>query len=50
LNDDFSEFLRDRADLLVAAMYALTEGLNPTLDTLWANHLANKVEQPESVA
>ena len=50
LNDDFSEFLRDRADLLVAAMHALTEGLNPTLDTLWANHLANKVEQPESVA
>ena len=50
LNDDFSEFLRDRADLLVSAMYALTEGLNPTLDTLWANHLANKVEQSESVA
>lgn len=50
LNDDFSEFLRDRADLLVAAMHALTEGFNPTLDTLWANHLANKVEQSESVA
>lgn len=50
LSKDFNEFLRDRADMVVAAMHALTEGHNPTLDTLWANHLANKVEQSESVA
>jgi len=41
LAGDFNEFLRDRANLVVAAMTSLTEGNSPTLETLWTTHLAN---------
>ncbi|MFX1695865.1 DUF262 domain-containing protein [Paraburkholderia sp. A1RO-5] len=47
---DFSEFLRDRAKLVVAAMVSLTEGNNPTLETLWMTHLAENTENVESAA
>jgi hypothetical protein len=46
LADDFNEFLRDRANLVVAAMSVLTEGNNPTLDALWTAHLARRIENP----
>ncbi len=42
LESDFNEFLRDRANLVVAAMASLTEGNSPALETLWATHLAEK--------
>lgn len=38
---DFNNFLLDRAKLVVAAMKSLTEGNTPTLESLWAEHLAN---------
>ena len=38
---DFNAFLRDRAELVVAAMTALTEGNSPSLDALWKAHLAS---------
>ncbi|MBK7416849.1 MAG: DUF262 domain-containing protein [Dechloromonas sp.] len=41
LADDFSEFLRDRAKLVVAAMDSLTAGNSPSLDALWSAHLAD---------
>ena len=41
LSDDFSEFLRDRAKLVVAAMDSLTAGTSPSLDALWSAHLAD---------
>ena len=41
LSDDFSEFLRDRAKLVVAAMDSLTAGNSPSLDALWSAHLAD---------
>jgi hypothetical protein len=44
LADDFNQFLRDRANLVVAAMSALTEGNYPTLDGLWAAHLVKNAE------
>jgi hypothetical protein len=50
LAGDFNEFLRDRANLVVAAMGALTEGNNPTLDALWTAHLANNTENAEVAA
>lgn len=48
--DDFNEFLRDRANLVVAAMSALTEGNSPALDTLWEAHLAKSTKTAESAA
>ncbi|WP_199265312.1 DUF262 domain-containing protein [Alcaligenes faecalis] len=50
LASDFNEFLRDRANMVVAAMASLTEGNNPTLDTLWAKHLAKSTDDTESAA
>jgi hypothetical protein len=44
LSDDFNQFLRDRANLVVAAMSALVEGNNPTLEALWAAHLVKNAE------
>ena len=41
LATDFNEFLRDRANLVVAAMTFLTEGNNLALESLWTAHLAN---------
>lgn len=37
---DFNKFLRDRANLVVAAMNVLSEGNSPTLDGLWTAHLS----------
>jgi hypothetical protein len=37
---DFNEFLRDRANIVVAAMNILTEGNSPTLEGLWSEHLS----------
>ena len=45
---DFNEFLRDRANLVVAAMTLLTEGSSPALETLWATHLANNKDSAEA--
>ena len=50
LTADFNEFLRDRANLVVAAMTSLTEGNSPALETLWAEHLANKTDNAEATA
>lgn len=47
---DFNEFLRDRANLVVAAMTSLTEGNSPALETLWTTHLANKTDNAEATA
>jgi hypothetical protein len=47
LADDFAEFLRDRANLVVSAINALSEGNNPTLDALWTVHLFKKSENKE---
>ena len=41
LSDDFTDFLRDRAKLVVAAMSALSEGDSPSLNPLWSEHLAH---------
>jgi len=40
LADDFKQFLRDRARLVVAAMKSLTDGNSPSLEGLWSAHLA----------
>jgi hypothetical protein len=50
LADDFKELLRDRANLVVAAMSALTEGNNPTLDALWTEHLGKNAENSGAAA
>ena len=50
LADDFNRFLRDRANLVVAAMSELATGNSPTLDALWAAHLDKSTESAESVA
>lgn len=47
---DFNKFLRDRANLVVAAMTSLVEGNSPTLETLWSTHLANNAENAETAA
>lgn len=47
---DFNEFLRDRANLVVAAMASLTEGNSPTLETLWTTHLVKNTDNAESAA
>jgi len=39
LTADFNDFLLDRAQLVVAAMSALTKGDSPSLDELWSTHL-----------
>jgi hypothetical protein len=41
LTVDFNNFLLDRAQLVVAAMSALTKGDSPSLDELWSAHLVN---------
>ena len=48
LAEDFNNFLRDRATLVVAAMSALAEGNSPSLDALWTAHLASKAESLEA--
>lgn len=50
LSEDFNEFLRDRANLVVAAMTSLAEGNSPTLETLWTAHLANNTENAGTAA
>jgi hypothetical protein len=50
LTDDFNEFLRDRANLVVSAMSSLVEGNSPTIDALWAAHLAKNKDNVESAA
>lgn len=47
---DFNEFLRDRANLVVAAMTSLTEGNSPALETLWTTHLDKKTDNAETLA
>lgn len=42
LDSDFSEFLRERATLVVSAMDELTKGNSPTADSIWARALAGK--------
>lgn len=49
LTKDFNAFLRDRANLVVDAMSSLAEGNSPTLDALWASHLAKKIDNLEPV-
>lgn len=49
LAGDFNEFLRDRANLVVAAMTSLTEGNSPALETLWAKHLASNTDNAEAI-
>lgn len=41
LTEDFNGFMRERARLVVAAMISLTDGRSPSLDALWAVHLAS---------
>jgi hypothetical protein len=41
LTADFNDFLRDRANLVVAAMTSLTEGNSVALETLWTAHFTN---------
>lgn len=41
LTEDFNGFLRDRAELVVAAMSSLTAGNSPTLEALWSAHFAD---------
>ena len=43
LGTDFDRFLRDRAELVAAAMKALTSGERPKLDALWATHEQTRV-------
>ena len=50
LATDFNEFLRDRANLVVAAMTSLVAGNSPALDTLWTMHLAKNAGNAEAVA
>ena len=48
LTEDFDEFLRDRAKLVVAAIASLSEGNSPSLDALWAAwaaYPANKITE-----
>ncbi len=46
LTRDFNVFLRDRAQLVVIAMKALTQGEEPTVDSVWATHAQ---EAPETL-
>lgn len=50
LTADFNEFLRDRANLVVAAMTSLTEGNSPALETLWTMHLTSTADNAEATA
>ena len=38
VSDDFAEFLKDRATLVVSAMKILVEGDTPSLEALWSAH------------
>ncbi|MBR1240290.1 DUF262 domain-containing protein [Bradyrhizobium sp. AUGA SZCCT0274] len=40
LAQDFEDFLRDRARLVVAAMESLAAGANPSIEALWSSHQA----------
>jgi hypothetical protein len=50
LADDFTEFLQDRAKLVVSALNELADGNNPTLETLWTANLADTKSYAEAVA
>ncbi len=50
LSSDFNEFLRDRAELVVAAMTYLAEGNEPSLHALWEEHLKKRTDDAESPA
>lgn len=50
LTADFNEFLRDRANLVVAAMTSLVEGNSPTLDSIWAEYAAQSTDTLEPAA
>jgi hypothetical protein len=50
LASDFNEFLRDRAELVVAAMTCLAEGNEPSLHALWEEHLKKRTDDAESPA
>lgn len=50
LANDFNGFLRDRANLVIAAMTLLTEGNSPALETLWSNHVTNNTYGAEAAA
>ena len=41
---DFTEFLRDRAELVVIAMELLAGGETPTVETVWTTHAATKAK------
>lgn len=47
---NFNEFLRDRANLVVGAMASLTDGNNPTLETLWQARQIKSTVNAEAVA
>lgn len=47
---DFNQFLRDRANLIIAAMTLLAEGNSPALETLWTTHLAKSTDSVEATA
>ncbi len=44
LGADFTEFLRDRAELVVIAMELLAGGETPTVETVWTTHAATKAK------
>lgn len=48
LTIDFTNFLRDRAKLVVCAIASLVEGNSPALETLWATHIAKKTDNAEA--
>lgn len=50
LQDDFNSFLRDRANLIFAAMNQLTEGNRPSLDGLWNIHAGNAETENNEVS
>ena len=50
LTDDFNRFLRDRANLVAAAISELAVGNSPKLDALWTAHLNRNRENGDSAA
>ena len=44
LQNDFYDFLRDRAELVFAAMISLADGNQPTLHALWTEHISKNEE------
>lgn len=49
LGQDFREFLRDRAELVVIAMASLTADNSPTLETIWSSHLASSKSEAKAL-